>query len=74
MRAKSFEFLRDLLETPSPSSGEAPGQRVWLDYVGQFADEVHSDAYGNAWAVLNPKGTPRILVGGHADEIAFQIQ
>ncbi len=74
MRAKSLEFLRTLLETPSPSSGEAPGQRVWLDYVSEFADEVHSDAYGNAWAVLNPKGTPRILVGGHADEIAFQIQ
>jgi len=74
MKTKPFEFLRRLLETPSPSSGEAAGQRVWLDYVTPFADEVGSDAYGNCWAILNPKGSPRILVGGHADEIAFQVQ
>jgi endoglucanase len=74
MKPKPLAFLRRLLETPSPSSGEAAGQRVWLDYVSEFADETGSDAYGNAWAILNPKGTPRILIGGHADEIAFQIQ
>ena len=74
MRPKSLDFLRTLLETPSPSGGEAAGQRVWLDYVGEFADETGSDAYGNAWAILNPKGSPRILVVGHSDEIAFQIQ
>ena len=73
MKPKSLEFLRTLLNTPSPSSGEAPGQKVWLDYVSQFADETGSDAYGNAWAILNPKGKPRIMVGGHADEIAFQL-
>ncbi|MDE1169611.1 MAG: M20/M25/M40 family metallo-hydrolase [Verrucomicrobium sp.] len=74
MKPKSLEFLGRLLNTPSPSSGEAAGQRVWLDYVTPYADEVGTDAYGNAWAILNPKGTPRIMVGGHADEIAFQIQ
>ncbi|HEY8965415.1 MAG TPA: M20/M25/M40 family metallo-hydrolase [Candidatus Methylacidiphilales bacterium] len=74
MRPKSLEFLRNLLETPSPSSGEAAGQRVWLDYVSEFADETGSDAYGNSWAILNPQGSPRILVVGHSDEIAFQIQ
>ena len=74
MKPKSLDFLRRLLETPSPSSGEAAGQRVWLDYVGQFADETGSDAYGNAWAILNPKGKTRIMVAGHSDEIAFQIQ
>jgi endoglucanase len=74
MRAESLKFLTDLLNTPTPSSEEARGQRVWLDYVEPFADSVETDTYGNALAVLNPEGSPKIMVEGHADEIAFQIQ
>src|SRR5262245_51560381 len=33
MREQSLAFLRELLNTPSPSGFEARGQRVWLDYV-----------------------------------------
>lgn len=74
MKKSSFEFLSNLLETPSPSSGETAGQRVWLDYVGKFADRVETDAYGNALAIVNPGGHPKIMVMGHADEIGFQVQ
>ncbi len=70
----AWDFLKRLLETPSPSSAEAAGQRVWLDYVDRFADEAHTDTYGNAVAVLNPKGSPRVMIAGHSDEIGFQIQ
>jgi putative aminopeptidase FrvX len=73
MRPESLQFLTKLLNTPTPSSDEARGQRVWLDYVKSFADKVETDTYGNAIALLNPKGTPKIMVEGHADEIAFQI-
>jgi endoglucanase len=74
MRPESLAFLTTLLNTPTPSSDEAKGQRVWLDYVKPFADELETDTYGNALAILNPKGSPKIMVEGHADEIAFQIQ
>ena len=74
MRPESLAFLTQLLNTPTPSSEEARGQRVWLDYVAPFADKVETDTYGNALAVLNPEGSPKIMVEGHADEIAFQIQ
>jgi len=74
MRPESLEFLTKLLNTPTPSSEEHRGQRVWLDYVAPFADKVETDTYGNAIAMLNPKGSPKIMVEGHADEIAFQIQ
>jgi endoglucanase len=73
MRPESLEFLTRLLSTPTPSGDEAKGQRVWLDYVAPFADSVETDTYGNALAVLNPQGSPKIMVEGHADEIAFQI-
>jgi len=73
MRGKSLEFLRTLLNTPSPTGHEARGQRVWMDYADQFADETYSDAYGNCVAVLNKGGSPRVMLAGHADEIAMAV-
>src|SRR5881396_3244193 len=73
MRAASVEFLKRLLNTASPSGHEFRGQRVWLDYAKQFADETFSDAYGNTVAVLNKGGSPRLMLAGHADEIAMAV-
>jgi putative aminopeptidase FrvX len=74
MRSESLDFLTTLLNTATPSSQEAKGQRVWLDYLKPYADNLETDTYGNAMATRNPKGSPKIMVEGHADEIAFQIQ
>src|SRR6478736_749259 len=73
MREQSLNFLRKLVNTPSPVGHEVRGQRVWLDYVSEFADETFSDAYGNCVAVLNKGGSPRIMLAGHADEIALAV-
>lgn len=73
MRNESLAFLKNLIETPSPCGHEARGQRVWMDYAGQFADETFSDAYGNCVAVLNKGGSPRVMLAGHADEIAMTV-
>src|ERR1035441_8940409 len=69
----SLSFLKTLVNTPSPVGHEARGQRAWLDYAGQFADETFSDAYGNCVAVLNKGGSPRLMLAGHADEIAMAV-
>lgn len=72
--AKSFFF--DLLDTPSPTGFETPGQRVWTEYVRDYADAVETDAYGTAWARL--EGTaddaPRVLLDAHVDEIGFMVR
>jgi putative aminopeptidase FrvX len=73
MRDESLSFLRTLVNTPSPVGHEVRGQRVWLDYAAQFADETFSDAYGNCVAVLNKGGSPRLMLAGHADEIAMAV-
>ena len=73
MREASLDFLRTLVNTPSPTGHETRGQRVWLNYAGQFADETFSDAYGNCVAVLNKGGGPRIMLAAHADEIAMSV-
>jgi endoglucanase len=74
MRKESLDFLKRLLTTPSPSGYEAANQRVWCEYARTFADEVRTDAYGNAVAVLNPKGDPKIMFDGHVDELGLMIK
>ncbi|USZ67834.1 M20/M25/M40 family metallo-hydrolase [Halorussus salilacus] len=65
-------FLDNLLTTPSPSGFEAEVQRVWVDYVSAFADEVRTDEYGNAVAVIEG-GDPAVAFAGHADEIGLMV-
>ncbi len=69
-------FLDELLTTPSPSGFETRGQRVWVDYVSQFADRVETGPYGNAVAVHegDPDVDTEFAVGGHADEIGFIVR
>jgi endoglucanase len=73
MREQSLDFLRTLVNTPSPTGHEVRGQRVWLDYAKQFAGETFYDAYGNCVAVLNKGGSPRLMLAAHADEIAMAV-
>ena len=74
MRTESLSFLRQLIETPSPSGYEQPVQRVVRAYVSHFVDEVKTDLHGNVIAVLNPKGFPRIMFAGHCDQIGLMVQ
>src|SRR5690242_17161743 len=73
MRDESLGFLRTLLNTPSPPGHEARGQRVWMDYARRYAEETFTDAHGNCVAVLNKGGSPRVMLAGHADEIALAV-
>lgn len=67
-------FLFRLLETPSPTGFEMPGQRVWADYLRPHAAEVTCDAYGSTWAVLPGASERVVMLEAHADEIGFMIK
>ena len=73
MKTESHAFLKNLLETPSPSGFETRGQQLWVDYVKPFADRVEVDAYGNAFATINPEGSSKVLFAGHMDELGLMI-
>ncbi len=74
MRKESINFLRDLIAAPSPSGFEGPAQKVWKARTSPFADEVKVDVHGNTIAVLNPGGSPRIMLAGHTDEVGFMVK
>lgn len=73
MSTTSIDFLKRLLDSPGPSGFETLPARVWREEVKRFADEVRADAHGNSVAVVNPKGSPRLMLAGHVDEIGLQI-
>ncbi len=72
MDKSSKEFLLNLLGTPSPSGDESKAQKVWIDYVKNFA-EVKTDQVGNAYGILNPKANFKVMLAAHVDEIAMIV-
>jgi endoglucanase len=73
MDSRRRELLEALLTTPGPSGYEADSQRVWVEYVSEFADEVRTDDYGNAVATLSG-GDTSVALAGHGDEIGFIVR
>ncbi len=73
MRNVSYEFLKAIQETPSPSGFEQPVQRIVREYMKPFADEIQSDVHGNVIVALNPKKSPRVMLAGHADQIGLMV-
>lgn len=39
----------------------------------RFADRIDIDVHGNLIAVLNPEGTPRVMLAGHCDQIGMMV-
>jgi len=74
MRKESLEFLRELIEAPSPSGYEQPAARVVRRWMEPVADEVRTDVHGNTICVLNPRGKIRIMLSGHCDQIGFMVK
>lgn len=73
MRSESFEFLKAIVNAPSPSGYEQPAARVYRAYAQPLADRVTTDVHGNVTAVLNPDAPMRVMLAGHLDEIGFII-
>jgi endoglucanase len=74
MKKADKEFLFNLLETPSPTGFEMPGQNVWAKYIKPVADSVQCDAYGSTWATLEGKSKKTVMLEAHADEIGYIIK
>lgn len=74
MKKQSMEFLKKLIDTPTPSGFEFEGQRLVMREMEGNADSVTSDIMGNVIACLNPESNLKILLAGHCDEIGYMIK
>ncbi|MGD8497042.1 MAG: M20/M25/M40 family metallo-hydrolase [Gemmatimonadales bacterium] len=69
MATEIRDLLTTLLDAPGPSGYETLVTAAWRDAAAAFADRVWTDIHGNAFAEINPDGSPTVMMAGHADEI-----
>jgi putative aminopeptidase FrvX len=70
---RSENFLQQYLNNASPTGFESSGQQLWLEYIKPYIDEWQLDNYGTAYGVINPGKDYRVVIEGHADEIAWYV-
>jgi putative aminopeptidase FrvX len=73
LTGESLRFFRNYINTPSPVGFESTGQRLWIDYVRPFADDLFTDPYGTAVAVVNPSSPFKVVIEAHVDEISWFV-
>ncbi len=66
-------FLVDLLNARSPSGYEDEAQAVVDRHLQPAADAYRKDGLGNRIGILNPSGSPVLLLAGHMDELGLII-
>ena len=72
MREQSKEFLKSLLNAPSPSGFEEPAVEVWKDYVnGYMPYPAQTHNYGYTTVRFSP--TNEVGLFGHIDEIGLIV-
>lgn len=74
MESTALDFLKKLLNAPSPSGYERPVQDVVRQYASGFANDVRTDWHGNVIVSVNPAGSPRIMLAGHCDQIGLLVK
>ncbi len=67
-------FLLDLLGASSPSGYEFEAQAIIEKHVASCAESIKKDVLGNRIATIHSKGSPKVLMTGHMDEIGFIIR
>jgi len=70
---EAYAFMQRYLNHNSPTGFESSGQKIWYDYINDFADEMYLDNYGTAYGVVNPGQDTKVVIEAHADEISWFV-
>ena len=76
MDSDNFDFLKELVEAPSPSGFEQPAQRVFRKHTEPFVDSLETDVMGNVIGRIDAAGadSAKVMLAGHCDEIGFMVK
>lgn len=73
MRNESLEFLKKLAAASSPSGYEQNIGSLYRSYITPYVNDIKTDVLGNVAGVINPRGSIKIMLAGHMDEIGFMV-
>jgi len=68
------DFLKELVEAPSPSGHEFAAQQVVDRHMAAVADRYAKDVLGNRYAGVNPQKPCQLMLMGHMDELGFAVR
>jgi len=74
MQKKDLQFLKELVEAPSPSGFEQPAARLFRERLAPVADTIETNVMGSVHATV--KGTKKgvsVMLAGHIDEIGLMV-
>lgn len=74
MEKDQIDFLKNLINTPSPSGFEEKSATSFLERIRDRVDQCYKDVHGNAFGVVNPEGKVKVMLAGHCDEIGMMVE
>jgi putative aminopeptidase FrvX len=74
MDDQTYEFLKHLIDTPSPSGYEEPAQAVAAERLREIGASLKVDAHGNLFGRMNEGGRPRVVLTGHVDQVGMIVR
>jgi endoglucanase len=73
MKKESLDFLKKLVSCHSPSGYEKETAQLVKRRAAAYSD-VFVDVHGNVISSIKKKGSPRVMLAGHIDEIGYMIK
>jgi len=74
MHKKDLQFLKELVEAPSPSGFEQPAARLFRERLAPVADAIETNVMGSVHATLSgTKSGVSVMLAGHIDEIGLMV-
>ena len=70
------KFLKKYLNSVGPVGFEYElgSQKLWMENIAQYANEVEIDNYGTAYGVMgNMDSDFKVVIEAHADEISWLV-
>ena len=74
LRDESYEFLHQMLTTPSVTGAEQPVARIVRRRMEPLSDKVTTDLHGNTIVALNPGAAVKVMLAGHVDQIGLMVK
>lgn len=75
MKRRHERFLKELLETPSPTGSEELVAALVRKRLSDVADEIQTNTMGSVHAVLEGNGEgPTLMLAAHMDEIGLMVR
>lgn len=74
MTESTFNYLTQIINTPSPSGYESVAQELFKMQAKELGFEIFSDTLGNVVAHVPSIGKPKMLISAHIDEIGMVVK